>query len=277
VPAFALGVAPVGTTLVQKLGVGSVFEVALVKDGQGRELVCKRSAPSARASSGDAALDRERDVLRAARSPHLVELVAHGSDDRGGFVLETPAPGHSVRSLLGDELDAATWIDLARAASAALLGLHELTDDRGDLLLVHGDVSPDNMFFEPAHVTFVDLSNATYRDAAEPVFPDARGTLPYVAPEIARGEVKSSAETDTYALAATLLAAAIGPAITSASTEASRLLEVGTSGLLADRIDRRSDLPERARSAIRRALRFERAARLASSRDFARELGNQVG
>jgi serine/threonine protein kinase len=274
---FALGVAPARTTLVESLGVGSVFEVAIVRDEQGRELVCKRSAPSAWASLGDAALDRERDVLRAAKGPHLVELVAHGSDDRGGFLLETRAQGAAVRSLLGEGLDAARWLDLARASSAALAALHALRDRAGDLRLVHGDISPDNMFFAPSTVTFVDFSSATFRDAEEPVFRDGRGTLPYVAPEIARGEARASAETDTYALAATLLAAAVGPAITEASTEASRLLEVGTSGLLADRIDGRSDLPERARSAIRLALRFDRAARLASSRDFARELGNQVG
>ena len=170
------------------------------------------------------------------------------------------------------------WIELARASSGALASLHALRDDDGNLAFVHGDISPDNVFFEaPAGVTFVDLSSATFRNATEPVFPNDRGTLPYVAPEIARSEVRSSPESDTYALAATLLAAAVGFALTDATTEASRLLEVGTSGVRADRIDGRSDLPERARSAIRGALLFDRALRLSSSRDLARELGNQVG
>jgi len=277
---LAPGFAPGGTTLVRRLGRGSVFEVAVVRDEHGRELVCKRSAPGSRSSVGDTALDRERDVLRATRSPHLVELVAYGSDDRGGFLLEAPARGAAVRSLIGEgdaPLDAARWLELARATSAALASLHALRDEGGDLGFVHGDVSPDNIFFEPAAVTFIDLSSATFREAPEPVFRGDRGTLPYVAPEVARGEARASAETDTYALAATLLAAAVGPSITQATTEASRLLEVGTSGLRADRLDRRSDLPERMRSAIKRALRFERAGRLASSSELARELGNQVG
>ena len=102
------------------------------------------------------------------------------------------------------------------------------------------------------------------------MFVGARGTLPYVAPEIVRGEAGASAETDTYALAATLLAVAVGP-LTQGTTEASRLLEVGSQGISAERIERRSDLPARARTAIARALRFDRASRLASSRELADE------
>jgi serine/threonine protein kinase len=280
VATFAAGFAPRGTTLVQSFGAGAVFEVGLVRDEQGRELVCKRAAPSTRLSSGDAALDRERDVLRVAKSPHLVEIVAWGSDVRGGFLLEARAPGTPVRALFGEghpPLDAAAWLELARRASFALAGLHALRDELGDLELVHGDVSPDNVFFDRASLTFVDFSSATFRDAPEPVFAADRGTLPYAAPEIAREEARASAATDTYALAATLLAAAIGASITDGTTEASRLLEVGSRGLSADRIDRRTDLPERARNAIRHALRFDRGVRLVSSRDLARELGNQVG
>jgi serine/threonine protein kinase len=280
VASLAAGFAPAGTTLVRNLGVGSVFEVALVEDQRGNELFCKRVAPSARLSSGEAALDRERDVLRAATSPHLVELAAFGSDGHGGFLLEARARGKALRELVGEGralLDAATWLELARAASSALASLHALRDDRGDLGLVHGDVSPDNLFFDHATVTFVDFSSATFRDAPEPVFAGDRGTLPYVAPEIARGEARASAAADTYALAATLLAAAVGPSIVEATTEASRLLEVGSRGVRVDRIDRRSDLPERAKGALRRALVFDRGARLDSSRALARELGNQVG
>jgi serine/threonine-protein kinase len=274
------GFAPAGTRLVELWGVGSVFEVGIVEDEGGRQLVCKRAA-GARGPLGDAAIERERDVLRAAKGPHLVELVDFGSDDRGAFVLETRAPGAALRSLISDgatPMDGASWLALARASSDALASLHALGDARGHLELVHGDVSPDNVFFDaPGAVTFVDWASATFRDAPDPVFPDDRGTLPYVAPEVARREIAASAESDTYALAATLLAAAVGPRLTLAATDASRLLEVGTSGVRSEHIERRSDLPARAREAIRRALHFDRGARLTSSRELSRELGNQVG
>src|SRR5882724_5276744 len=270
--------APFGTRLVVPLGVGSVFEVALVSDEANRELICKRTAPEARGASGDAVLDRERSILLAVRTPYLVELVGFGSDARGGFLLEARARGSSVRRAMGDAgdpLDAATWLALAHSSAEALSALHAARDARGDLLFVHGDISPDNLFFDPpANATFVDFSSATFRDDPDLVFEDDRGTLPYVAPEIARGEARPSRATDVYALAATLLAAAVGAAITDATTEAARLLEVGSRGVRVDRLDRRRDLPESARAALTRALSFDPASRLAS---FADELRNAVG
>ncbi len=270
--------APIGTHLVEALGVGSVFEVAVVRDHANRELICKRTAPGARAASGDAALDRERAILLAAPSPHLVELVGFGSDARGGFLLEARAKGTAVRRALGEKahpLDTATWLALARSSTEALSALHTLRDARGDLFFVHGDVSPDNLFFDPpASATFIDLSSAIFRDGPNPVFAADRGTLPYVAPEIARGEARPSRATDVYALAATLLAAAVGSAITDATTEAARLLEVGSKGVRVDLLDRRRDLPERVRAALARALSLDPATRLGSLAD---ELRNEVG
>src|SRR5260370_41122211 len=130
-------------------------------------------------------------------------------------------------------------------------------------------------FDPPSQVTELDLSSSTFRDARAPVFEGARGTLPYAAPEMARGEAGPSRESDTYALAATLLAVALGGSLTRATTEAARLLEVGTSGVDGERIERRPGLPARPRRAIARALRFDPAERLTSSREFAEEMRNR--
>ena len=272
--------APSGTRLVEHLGVGSVFEVAIVRSETEQELVCKRVGPRARLAAGESALEREREILLAVRSDHLAKPVSWGSDDRGGFLLETRAAGGAVRRLLDEHrpLGAAVFVELARASSEALASLHALRDAQGELSVVHGDVSPDNLFFaEPSTITFVDLSSATFRDAPAPVFPRDRGTLPYVAPELARGELAASAATDTYALAATLLAIALGQSIVRANTEASRLLEVATRGIDVMLVDRRPDLPFPARRALAQALAFDPAARLSSSRDLARAFQTQVG
>jgi len=249
-----------------------------VSNEANRELICKRTAPQARGAYGDAALDRERSILLAVRSPHVVELVSYGSDARGGFLLEARAKGSSVRHAMGETgtpLDAATWLALARSSAEALFALHSMCDAQGALRFVHGDLSPDNVFFDPpAITTFIDFSSATFREGPSLVFADDRGTLPYVAPEIARGEARPSQATDVYALAATLLAAAIGSAITDATTAAARLGEVGTRGVRIERLARRRDLPEKARAALARALSFDPASRLAS---FADELRNAVG
>jgi len=274
--------APRGMTVVERLGVGTVFEVARVRDERNRELIAKRLAPHARSAGFAEVLERERAVLAMTlqNPPHakarcLPELVLFGTDDRGGFVVETIAPGIPARELSREAppfLAASQWLEVARAASSALATLHSLSDSRGSLAIVHGDISPDNLFvLAPDIATFIDLSNATFRDFPLPALAEGRGTLPYVAPEIARNEGRSTQATDTYALAATLLFLAVGP-LTDAATDASRLLEIGTNGLVLDKLDLRADLPKRARAALAGALRFEPKSRLASASELAREL-----
>jgi serine/threonine-protein kinase len=266
--------APRGTTLIERLGVGSVFEVARVRDENNRELIAKRLAPPMRRADLEAALDRECVLLTSAagRCLALPELVASGIDEHGGFILETAAPGVSVRALAENgPLPGASWSELAAIAARALADLHGATDASGALGIVHGDISPDNLFAGGGRATFIDLSSATFRDAPLPALSHGRGTLPYAAPEVARNDGQPSQATDTYALAATLLFLAVGP-LTDAPTEASRLLEIGSRGLSCDKLERRTDLPLRARSALASALRFEPSQRLADARDLARAL-----
>lgn len=264
--------APPGMTVVERLGMGSVFEVARVRDERDRELIAKRLAPHTQSTELAGALDRERLVLQIATVSCLPGLVASGSDELGGFVVETIAPGVPAREL-GREappfLATSQWRDVARAATSALAELHALADATGSLGIVHGDISPDNLFvLAPRTATFIDFSNATFRDAPRPAFARGRGTLPYVAPEMARNEGVPSQATDTYALAATLLFLAVGP-LTDAATDASRLLEVGTRGLRLDKLEQRADLSEHARVALASALRFEPKSRLVLASELA--------
>ena len=261
--------------MVSDLGVGSVFEVALVRDGIGRELIAKRPR-AALGSPGRAAHQRELELLRCAATPHLPALVGAGSDSLGPYLLEGRADGQLLRDLLPDPtrppVDRRTWMTIALATSAALSQLHAASDADGSLAIVHGDISPDNLLFDsaPRHATLIDLSSATWRDGRAPVFDADRGTLPYAAPELARGEAVAEQASDTYALAAVLLALAVGP-ICEATTAASRLLEIGSRGVMHERLRTRADLPVRARAALVRALSFEPRARLRTSAELAHE------
>lgn len=262
--------APVGTTLIERLGAGAVFEVGLVRGADGKIHVVKRIAAPARGPDAETAMLRERDVLRAARGAPLPEFVAFGTDALGDFLVETRAHGSAARRWLEQPkaLDAARWLALARAAAEAVATLHAWQDARGPLDITHGDVSPDNLFFsEEGEVTFVDLSSTTWRDGPSPAFAGDTGTMPYSAPERLRGDAGSTQETDVYALAATLLALAVGP-ITSAPTAAGRLWETATSGVRSERIEDRRDLPRRARDALVAALRFDPAERLVAAREL---------
>jgi eukaryotic-like serine/threonine-protein kinase len=263
---------PSNVTLLTRLGVGTVFEVEIVVHHTGALLVRKRLAPFCRAVPEAAtALEREARILETMGGRHLPALVGRGTDDQGPFLLQTPAKGRPLRDLAreaGAPFDAARFSRLAVAATSALADLHDREDDRGRLDFVHGDISPDNVFWdEKGTATFVDLSNATFREAPLSPFPQARGSLPYVAPEIARNEQATDAASDTYAMAATLLALGAGPIVQN-TTEAAMLFEVATRGISPSRIDRLGDLPPEAREALALALRFERPGRLTSSREL---------
>jgi serine/threonine protein kinase len=99
------------------------------------------------------------------------------------------------------------WLERAvRASFGALASLHEAGDASGPLLVVHADLSPANIAVEDnaSRAIVLDLDLAWWREG--PVRNDGafRGTIAYVAPEIARGE-RPTQQSDLFALAATLL------------------------------------------------------------------------
>lgn len=266
------------TVLVRPLGAGATFDVALVRhDLPGAApFVLKRPIPRLRdRPEGALALEREWDILRAFPQSSLPDPLFLGRDDEGPCLGESFADGVPLRALLADArggVDGERFRLIARDASRALADLHEHDDDRGPLGFVHGDISPDNLLFDGERVRFVDFATSLHRDGASPVFPAARGTLPYAPPEIAREEAPPSAAADTYALAA-ILARLLVPELTDARGGAALLAEVGERGLRLDRLAAPTDLPARALTALRAALAFDPRDRLASSRELARELG----
>jgi eukaryotic-like serine/threonine-protein kinase len=268
-------------TVLANLGRGAVFEVDLVSDSSGTVLVRKRIAQlNRKVPEAETALQREMRILQRMGGDHLPRLAGAGTDDRGPFLLQTRAKGRSLRDLsvnTADALDAKRWLDLAVSAALALAELHDRADSGGCLQFVHGDISPDNVFWdESGTVTLIDLSNATFREGPIPAFPRARGSLPYVAPEIARNENAGDTASDTYAMAATLLTLAIGPIVQN-TTEAARLIEVGSRGLASSRLECREDIPRGAREALTLALRFDRTERITSSRELLRRLSSVAG
>lgn len=268
---------------VRCLGRGSLFEVHQLVDAQGGNRILKRPLHG---SSAARALARERSVLRAAAAaavtsasaqpPILPTWLGGGVDRRGPFGVQSVAPGQPLRARLegNSPLSAERWWSVARPLVAALARLHDLRDGNGPLRVVHGDLSPDNVFLDDdtATVTFIDLAAAVWRDEPTPLFASARGTLPYVAPEIARSETEPDAMGDVYASAAILFGLAVG-SMTDATADASLLLEVGGRGLRLERLAARRDLPAECRSALAAALQFNRAARTVRT---ARELSNLV-
>ena len=278
---------PEDTELVAPLGTGAVFQVALVRVSRaagaaGEIAVCKRLLPRVRAEpAARSAIVREALALSRARHPSLPALLRVGTDAHGPFVLEERVEGTSVRALVdawrapprGRPVPPRLVAHLAAAAAEALAELHELVDEEGPLLLSHGDLGPDHVILGPiGDVRFVDLGAARFAGMDPALETDDRGTLPFVAPEVARGEARPGQAADVYALAATLLHLATGGPLGGAEGDAATLLAIGERGLSPDLVARAAGLEAAGREALGRALILDPSRRLARARELANAL-----
>jgi serine/threonine protein kinase len=275
--------APEGTELVRRLGAGTMFDVALVRE-EGRVLACKRlTSRMVREAIGRAALVREAKALALAKHPALPALVRVGNDGFGPFVLETALEGVPLRGLVeawrarGKAVPARLAGHVALAAIEALADVQELRDEAGAIDLVHGDLGPDHVLLGPlGDIRFIDLGAARFRGLEASLVTDDRGTLPYVAPEVARGEAPPSAQADVYALAATLLYMVSGGPICRSRDEATMLVEIGEKGVRVDLLDEALALTPAERDALRSALALDPAARPGSARALLAAFGGAV-
>lgn len=184
-----------------------------------------------------AAFENEARAGRAALHPDLVHVIATGRDERGRFLVMPYVPGRTLRDVAKEAgaLPEPLVRSIARQVSAGLAALH-----KGGFL--HGDIKPENVRLDAeGNAVLLDLGFA--RPADEPDDPrgaygeldhatlshsragavehagtgprDPRrvaprpGTLPYLAPEQARGESGSRAS-DVFALAVVLYELATG-------------------------------------------------------------------
>jgi serine/threonine-protein kinase len=266
-------VAPEGTEIVEPLPNGSVFQVARVRHG-GQLVVCKRLLPRFRQEpAAKAAIVREASALSRARHPAVPELVAVGTDAHGPYVLQGYVEGVSLRALVeawrerGAEVPPTLVAHLAVAAAEALASVHELG-------VSHGDLGPDHVLLTPiGAAAFVDFGAARFPGMDPALETGDKGTLPFVAPEVARGEAPPGQAADVYALAATVLYLAAGGAgLVSARDEGAMLLAIGEAGLSADLCDRATSISAAGRDALRRAIALNPAARLTAARELAAAL-----
>ena len=271
---------PEGAVVETLLASGSVFLVALLRD-HGELVVGKRLLPRLLAEpAARAAIAREALSLSRARHPSLPELRRVGSDAHGPFIIETRSEGSSVRAVVeawharGQPVPPRLCGHIASSASRALAELHALCDERGAIELSHGDLGPAHVFLGPCgEVRFVDLGAARFAGMDPALDTDDRGTLPFVAPEVARGEARPGQAADVYALAATLLYMAVGGgSLSEARGDAAMLLEIGERGISAEIVARASGLTDAAREAIGRAIAAHPEERLRTAEELASAL-----
>jgi serine/threonine protein kinase len=215
---------PEGMTLGPVLSPGPLVFVAHARRGDQACIV--KCAASARAWP---LVETETRVLEALARVDGVPRILETWE--GGLALEViPFPTlHSSRAAL--RADAAFRQRAVRAAFRRLASIHDARDADGvPLDVVHGDVSPDNVYVSPSgeEIVLGDFGLARGRRlAAAPAEGAFFGTLRYAAPEVARGE-RADARADDFALAASLLETATGITLHEEKPSAAALVEAGT-------------------------------------------------
>jgi eukaryotic-like serine/threonine-protein kinase len=248
---------PAGCELVEALGAGSVFEVALVRR-EGAVCVCKRvragltTDPVARA-----AMAREIGALERLAGAHAPALVARGEDAAGAFWLQARARGACAARVAEAGASSEALDALLARSFAALVELHA----RG---VTHGDLNPDHLFVA-AEASFIDFGLARWAGLDAALVDGAeRGTLPFVAPEVLRGEAPPDAANDVFALAASVAFVAVGREPCKTSGPA-RLAEIAERGLDMEAIASARMASRASRKALQAALAFERSARVTTA------------
>lgn len=198
----------------------------------------KRLSPRERTEPDALARLRSEAALLARLSGSGItpRLLESGEDGRGPWhrIERVHVPTLAERVAAAGGPLAPTWIErAARATFAALAALHEAADAAGSLEVVHADLSPANVAVDDAasRAVLLDLDLAWWREGPprdEGVF---RGTIGYVAPEVARGE-RPTQRSDLFALAATLLHGATGRPPREGPSFAALLAEAAETALL---------------------------------------------
>lgn len=219
---------PAGYDLVSVVSVGATASVALARTPEGVDCAVK----GAHEARGVASIEREVLALRVLEAAGVSGVPRVLASWATGFAMERleGVPLEALAARLSPESNLRERV--ARAAIARLAEVHGACDETGPLKLVHGDVSPANVLVSTREVSLADFGFASWRGAPPPNDGVFRGTLPYVAPEVARGE-PFDASADRFALAASLLFVATAgiPLHPATSSPAVLLVEAGTHAL----------------------------------------------
>lgn len=188
--------------LVSELGSGGAGAVYRVLDRLAGRIVALKRLKSVDAAWADLdshqvladrlALAQEFRLLAACRHPHVISVLDYGFDDqqRPYYTMDYL---EGARTLIeaGRDQPLAAQVDLVVQALRALAYLHR----RG---IIHRDLKPANILVQD-QVKVLDFGLSVQRGAEAAERRQSVGTLPYMAPEVLRGE-PAGERSDLYAL-----------------------------------------------------------------------------
>jgi serine/threonine protein kinase len=174
-------------------------------------------------------LGREASILRALEAsgtPGVPRMVGDGGTWIAFERIDAPTLGEAAKGLRAKQAEGASpWPRVARALFDRLAAVHDARDGVGRLDVIHGDVSPDNVFVsvDGAMASIADYGLARWRGGGPPQDGAARGTMAFAAPEVARGD-RHGARADDFAMAASILYAATGVHLRTTRSPPAKLL-----------------------------------------------------
>ncbi len=203
--------------ILERLGAGGMGEVFRARDRKLNRYVALKFLPEAASDSARDRFEREAQAVAALNHPNICTLHETGESDGRPFLVLELLEGESLRQRLGRGPVAA---DVLQEAALELAEALDVAHRRG---ILHRDLKPDNIWLSAGgHVKVLDFGLARMQeaDAAEAATVGgegaglttpglALGTVPYMAPEQARGEALD-ARSDIFSLGAVLYEMAAG-------------------------------------------------------------------
>ncbi len=228
-------------------------------------------------------LDEARLAARI-HHPNVVSILEIGSTEQGYYIVMEYVEGDTLGRLLsrvgqlGSRLPLEVGLRIVIDMLAGLEAAHELTDDDGNpLLIVHRDVSPQNVLVGVdgnAKLTDFGVARATSRLSITRTG-QLKGKVAYMAPEQAQGDAAVDHRADIFAAGIVLWEVLAGRRLFKAEGDAQTLNRVLTDPIPSVQ-SVWSDVPPVLDAITARALHRDRASRYQTALELAEDLEKEA-